>query len=581
MTPRRLLDAVPTDRLVRVLAHPLAPAAVTVWLAVKIALFLRQPACEPLRQLAHPEFLNLVTAFVLLPLHAFNVVWFLAVFGALRWAVDGSRATIRPARLTGHPAPALLAGGLLAGVAFSLAPWWPLEIFFTLGRYAGGEQAQRVSDPAWLRFALWHAAGLALFFGALAAGPQRRWVTVPFLVLPFSVFGAVPALWWLGAADLFPSRFGRRWAGALLALTMLPVLAQLSTRLDLGHPLPVYAGGDAQVLPTLGFRNAYGVARVPERPELWAVFREHLTHTETPYTDRAKLCRFDGRSVLRWEPAGCVELEHEWNEASFDFAKDRAYVFVAQTETLHTIDLNALTPVAAVAYRHGSTEFALPALQALSPDGATLYVAASHTLRAIATDTGVVRQTIPLDDPGRPVALTVSPVTGEPILPFSGFTLVLDPATLAPRARHRTPGPVGGFCWDDRDHALWLALPDLMETRRLNLDSGAFDRAFPAPVGVRALAIDPQRRWLFQASMSGVVRVVDLNTGEALRRSLLAPFIHGLAAFPETGELLVSVGGNRPLMWRYFPPRSTRRLSELVYRAVEGLVALGFRPPAS
>lgn len=72
--------------------------------------------------------------------------------------------------------------------------------------------------------------------------------------------------------------------------------------------------------------------------------------------------------------------------------------------------------------------------------------------------------------------------------------------------------------------------------------------------------------------MSGVIETVDLATGKPVGRRIIVPFVHWLEAFPETGEMVVSVGDNRAVVWRYFPLEKHFHATQGLYWLAEQVI---------
>ena len=105
-----------------------------------------------------------------------------------------------------------------------------------------------------------------------------------------------------------------------------------------------------------------------------------------------------------------------------------------------------------------------------------------------------------------------------------------------------TPTLDGKMRWVPELNRLFVALPNRLSIWVIDIENGTVDWTIPTQPGVRALAIDLERKIIVNASViTGQILVQDLYTGEILDRlGTVMPMVREIALEPNSGQAVLT-----------------------------------------
>jgi hypothetical protein len=376
-----------------------------------------------------------------------------------------------------------------------------------------------------------------------AAGPGAvRWWTLPFLFTSPSVFNTIPLLWWNALAGWLPSRYWTFWRPvAALATCVLPILAFPAAQ-PIRKDMPVFLKGEHQVIcPGMGANaTGYQVAAGESEDELYIRIGDYMS-------------RVTRQKNGRWLCEKSLPTNFAWDEASFDLERGRAYIFDGKEVALTVVSLAPF----GIAARHQIPidEFPARSLTVRQDwDPARRVLIAAILENAIATigiDDLQVRQTRFLPTGGPIEQIAVRPGSGA-LYVLQDFRMSLyRTEDMALLARSDFRDTAGGMALDEDRGRVLVSFPRAMEVRAFDRDTLAVKGVSDAPLGVRTLAVDPKRRWIFLSAISGVIEIRDAADFHLVNRTRMMPWAHWLTVLPEAGEVIITAGLNRTVAWDY------------------------------
>lgn len=403
--------------------------------------------------------------------------------------------------------------------------------------------------------------GLSVVDVAFRAGTTRYWA---YLIL-FAPFSAYPLLWWNAVSWIFPSRYWVLWRPVLAAATcVVPVLVFPLAQpirndiVDEGHK-PVRLGLAKQELSCL---EGYMMRLTPEQDEVY--IRCDLA---------SRLTRFDRKDSGQWAMGGEYISGYYWKSAAFDFENDRGFFINRNQMTLEILRLTDTTLIASVAlapqiFPHLQEQYHLDYhsitgqvaivdesgfVAVFDPDQMQ-FTAARHITP---TEKAIVWETF-FDKPGERIF-----VLGDKQLWVLSSKDLHSLFTLS-----FSENAVGGYYYQNKNEIL-ISFPEPAKVLILDAETLRKKTILDAPLGVRSITVDNQRKALFFGAMTGMVEMRDDTNYRVLQRARFSPWIHGLEAVSRHGELLVSFAVFNPVVWTYDPRKKYFSLFDFALETFE------------
>jgi len=408
--------------------------------------------------------------------------------------------------------------------------------------------------PPWIyiRACLLTSVCLAASLADLAAkSATLRWWSLPFLFVSPQA-APVSLLWWNAAAAWAPSRLWWLWRPVLaLGTILLPILAFVQAQ-PIRRDYLFFEGmrGPRVVQLAQPCRSpSYQVIRRPGQPDLFLrcgadLFQYH-------------------RGAAGWELVGDLNFHTMWNRGGFDFQRNRAFIFLPYISQVAEVDIATAPPrisrsVPIEPFPASGNFISLQLISAVDAQNGILFIADNRgEIRAYDEQNIHVLRNLTLRPEDGAVADMMFDDARRQLLVLQTRRLsIFNSPDLWPVAYHSFESLAYGMTSDIQRNRLLVSLPEALRVVALDRNSLAEIAHGDAPAGVRVLAMDPGRRYLFLGAMSGVLETRDADSFRLLGRVRLIPWIHGIEVFPETGELMLSGGEVIPVMWRYLPPES-------------------------
>ncbi len=400
-------------------------------------------------------------------------------------------------------------------------------------------------DPIWPRSQYFHSIALLAFcvgfFRADIKVSRDRvhWWTAPFFILPFRFFNSFPLLWWSFLSAWLPSRYWTAWRIPLtLATCFLPLLSYPESQ-PIRDTVPAYKGKGMVELEKYG-DNCYQIVRVPGKYEFYMVCTSMIGH----FTKGAKDV---------WTMKDKVDFNVHFNEASYNFTDNKAYVFNYRNSSVHVIDLESMSQIDAIRvprkmFPTSSVDFH----QLYDSASKRLFIADSAGLVLIIdVDRPEIIRSLYIHGPNGLVSFLLDEEKNCLILLFSYSVGILDleqdsiVRTLT--FRHRT----GGMDYIPEHGEIFVSFPEIMKIDAFKFDDLEVLRSYHAPFGVRTICADPAHEVLISTSLTGSTEVRNLLSGELIRRNKTVAWAHWIELFPEMGKAVISAGASNTRIWNY------------------------------
>ncbi len=471
----------------------------------------------------------------------------LAVFISVILVAWLMRRNVFPRRIKDHPW-VVFAAGSLASTGFMIGiPW--LIARFGMSFFSNHLLRESASflHPLYLRQSVILSACVGLYFADVVARSKfPRWISLAFFLLPFSFAQPFALLWWNALDRFAPSKAWVPLRPILAAATVILPLSLYPLAQPFGRGLPI---SDASTFH-FGEINDAGLSYcVKRRPGTFEVYQRLDTRIQ-------RLARgADGQ----WRSIGNIDMGFIFNEAAFDFERGEAYVFNGETGFLYAVEIPSLRML----WKRKIPTADFPVWTAYD---ILLAVDSSRDVLYIAHAGGNL---VSVDRAGNPLASTFFPPDGSisdlVVIPDSGAVLVLQnhrltrlrPIDLKFESSVAFPSFAFGLGYDLSNRRLLAGFPKILKFGAFNPQTLILSGMYPAPAGVRNFEFDQHRFLLFLGSVTGVVELRDARDYKTIKRVRLLPWLHGLLAIPETGELIATAGDVPPVVWSYSSPTNS------------------------
>lgn len=391
--------------------------------------------------------------------------------------------------------------------------------------------------PKYLKIAVATAFCFGFSVADIAVKPGAiRWWSLPFLFVPTGPVFYLPLLWWNAFAGWVPSGYWKLWRPILLAGTALgPILVYPFAQPFL-HDLPVFTDTGHEII---GRRIGYGIQKVPGANEVYISAVDNLQHFR--------------KSQSRWLKANELNTGFGWDEASFDFAQNHAYIYDGNSGKLHKIRLNPLSPGETFEIPFESFPFRSGAIHQAYDDGRKILAIGEDDCFIVTLDTDPVRvrQSVKLGNRFGYIARILA-------IPERGELLVLGTNSLsAYRLEDMTlvravslPDVSYGLVADESSNRIFVGLPQLMQVSQYSLSEFKLERTMPAPAGLRPLGLDSAENLLVLGSVSGAIETRRIEDWQKVRRLRIVPWIRRICVVPKAKEVILT-SRSMPVVWSY------------------------------
>lgn len=377
--------------------------------------------------------------------------------------------------------------------------------------------------------------GLSLADIATKKGAVRWWI-LPFLVIPTNGIFYFPLLWWNAIAGWLPSKYWNLWRPVFLLGTAIgPILAYPLAQPFLHDP-PVFIDTGYEII---GNRIGYGIQEVPGAQEAYISAVDNLQHYK--------------KENSRWLLVDELHTGFGWDEASFDFKENQAYIHDGNSGHLHILGLNPLSkketleiPYESFPFRSGAIHQAYDAnrkILAIGEDGCFVTTLDMDTMRvrqslSLGNDLGYIARILNVPSRGELLILTTHSLTAYRL---NDLTMVRSV---------QLPDVSYGMIIEEKNDRVFVGFPQIMEVAEYSLTGFELRRTFDGPAGLRSMVLDPANKALFLGSVSGVLEIRKLDDLKLVRRVRLMPWMRRMAVIPESREILLT-SRSMPIVWSY------------------------------
>jgi hypothetical protein len=213
-------------------------------------------------------------------------------------------------------------------------------------------------------------------------------------------------------------------------------------------------------------------------------------------------------------------------------------------------------------------------LQAIDPNKNHLAICdIDGHLFTIDLDSGKIMKnlTLPLDETSLVWSLEFDPESGALFALQSNRLSKLNPTTLELIAFDEFLEMASGLLIDSTRNRILLAFPSRLQVGVYSMDDLSKTGTLPALAGVRNMVLDESKNLVIMGSISGAVEVRDADSFLLISRNRLMPWIHGLEAIPQTGQVFVTTAAIKPAFWQYDPPEGGTNPADSILYFVETL----------
>ncbi|MBZ0270431.1 PQQ-like beta-propeller repeat protein [bacterium] len=411
------------------------------------------------------------------------------------------------------------------------------------------------------------AFGFAVHFALRRIPPSPRWRLAPLFLAGMS--WPIPAAWWTAMAAAFPSRW---WT------PLRPIFLAISAVI----PILVLAGNQPTYMPYTG----HAIGRTPRlsilnsnmaRDELRQCLDSYQA-VPVPGRDEALVKCLDGIGLVQrrgdaWYYRLAFTYGDAWNEASYDFDARRAYLYDGYRKVLHVLDIDAWREIDRYVIDEKTVSLGSDGLrQAILPDENLLVVGQRPNTSLITIDltTGGTIASRELSVPGDELWRIVGDARRGQILVLTRrFLFALSPDDLSTIRTIELPGDAFEMIHDRRRDRLLVGFARL--GRVIAYDPATFleVRSAPAPLAIRAMAIDETHDLVFFSSFLGVIETRRGEDLARLSRRRILPWIRDMAPLPGAGVMVVTSGYAEPVVWDYRHAPHPFDFADAVLRIVE------------
>ncbi len=514
-------------------------AALTLWMALKCRLFIIHTAIPRFSAIFSGDDFHQMWCMVFIPILVLLGVFFLIITTSALAAGKPGGKPRRFSLLTGRPRTSFLIVGALVFIITAFIPTIIAEQFFNFEPVLRGSRFWPRDE--FLYSAALTALALGIYYADInAPAGSAHWWTAPFFLLPFSYFNSFPILWWSFVAFWFPSRYWSLWRVPLtLATCCLPLLAYGGAQ-PIRDSTPRYGGRGLVNIYAGKDQICYEAARQPGKQEFFIACSSLLRH----YKMEA-----DGA----WDYGRDVDLDFIFDEVSFDFDRNKAYIYNSIESYVQVLDLAEMAPVDRIpvpvdqfpvqtvhihqAYDSDS------GLLAVSSEAGTFFLMDVNARGIIRTGffrtSEKVRQLM-MDKKNRRLFVL-----------FDQSLVVLDPDQGTILQSRALTGRAGGMEYEPKNEKVYISYPHLMKIEALRGGDLEFLQSYSAPLGVRKMRVDLAHDILISAAVSGSTEVRRLSTGGLLRRKWTVAWAHWIELFPEKEQAVITGGYSLAAIWKY------------------------------
>lgn len=373
------------------------------------------------------------------------------------------------------------------------------------------------------------AFSVSLLIYEITDEKKSKWRGLVYLILPF------PLVWLFAFVRIFPSTYWKIWKPVLIIIACLsPVIAFFSFQ-PIVNKYPVYATKNVQRIESY---NQYQIVRAPDRAALYI-----------GWNNEGVICEKGDSS---WN-SNRVTIPVEADEGSFDFQRELIYVFDAERRKLDVFDMESLKIVSA----HPVPEANFPVKgehirQAFDPEKKKLFIAHKKGyLMRIDTNNFEIEQSIFFNAFGTEIwRLHLDPERGELFVLSSMSIYVLRTDDLSLIRQAHLPAKAFDMELDLPRNRILVGLPSAFRLLSINRETMKIQTSYRVPAGIRALAIDEERKLLFLGYISGLLEIRSLSDFQLINQVRLIPWLRRIAVIPETGTLAAN-GRGCPVFWQY------------------------------
>jgi hypothetical protein len=449
-----------------------------------------------------------------------------------------------PSVLKGHPVVAFLTASVGLVLLLSMIPTVFMDLWIPHETAGSRTWKNLMPNRIYLIEVLRFSFCMALFLADRASARNSiPWRTLPFLI-PMPFFNSFPLLWLIALEAWLPSKYWKVWRPfAALSTCLLPIIVfPLAQPIQMGMPMFQQALSE-QVCPEYG-PGATGYEVVPIEGEGQFFIRIGDT-----------INRAVKRTTGSWKCADGLQIPGSWNQAGFDFAGNKAYVFEVTSRTLYTLSLSPLSIISKteIPFHEFPIKTVEPVRLGYDPVLHRLVVVTEDGFAVVfdVDEKKVLMDAMLLNDRGLTLQILISSDGSEVYVLRERGLYVFDLTNLKPLRHIAFTRVAAGMVFDEKEDSVWVSFPLDMEVVRFQRETLANVGVMDAPLGVRCLALDQQRRLLLMSSISGVIEIRDLQNSRRLSRTRVLPWIHWLAVLPKNGNVVVTGGGVGSIVWNY------------------------------
>ena len=403
------------------------------------------------------------------------------------------------------------------------------------------------------------AFGLSLADIASKSGAGRWW-SLPFLIIVSPFTSLFPLMWWNALAGWAPSRLWSFWRPILTALTCLVPLFTYPLAQPVLEKVPTFDASEYSTIqiPTKG--DCYGITVSPDQRQAF------IRCTPKLYRMMKK---GDG-----WVQTGSADHLFQWNEASFDFERNRVHIYAGDQGKLYTSRISDFMPldVTEIPVEFFPTRKEIYH-QCFDPVQDRIVVAENEgLLMTIDASTLSPDQSEIIRDGGELAKILCLPDKDELIVLQTGALSIYKTSTLQLKKKGALPFYSYGISIAPQKNRVYISYPTKMKTVAYSLETFEMERVVDAPLGVRPLAVDEGRGLLFMAALGGTILVLDTNEFQTINRLRISIWPRRLAAVPEAGDLIIT-GRGVPVSWNYASVKSETGYYQFVLSSIEQVLA--------
>ena len=461
--------------------------------------------------------------------------------------------------LEGRPIISFFLVTFLSGFFLIFLPF----IFFKLGNPVVKDSAPIFDHRLYLESSI----ALCLILGISFADSVFEYKKTRWWYFLFIINGAFPILWWNAMAGWFPSKYWKLFKPILLAACcVIPILAFMSQPQQIGttfqYSKKIIKSGDVKMVDKF---TAYQIHAGPGPKEMYINIDNTLSHFNF--------------ANGRWNADGKFISGFWWDEASFDWELNEAFIYDGKSGKLYTIDLGTMKSKNV----YSIPEDVLPERsagihQAYFAQSKILLIAENFG-RIVSVDVDrmeVVASTLLFKKTQQIWRVKADESRGELFVLHNNMLSVLRLKDLIILRTLKFEGRALDMDIDPLAGRLIISFPRLMEVIEFDTKSLKLIRRISAPAAVRAIEIDLKNDLFIFASYGGAVEVRARDDGRLLGRKRLLPFIRRLKTFPELDRMVVTSGKYPTLSWRYHPLNSPFDFKDFLLLMAERIFKFAF-----